>query len=135
MFLEISQNSQEHICARVSILIKLPASGLQLYLKRDPGTGVFLWILRDFWEHLSYKTLAGDCFCNLFFIYTLIKVAIEKCLLNMFVQRKKQNSWKILVKVFIATKVAGCRALSLLKLTLSLKCFKSSAKITYYLVF
>ena len=33
MFLKISQNSQE---------------GLQLYEKRDPGTGVFLRILRTF---------------------------------------------------------------------------------------
>ena len=31
MFLEISQNSQENTCARVSILLNLLASGLQLY--------------------------------------------------------------------------------------------------------
>ena len=31
VFLEISQNSQENICAKVSFLIKLQASGLQLY--------------------------------------------------------------------------------------------------------
>ena len=31
VFLEISKNSQENICARVSFLIKLQASGLQLY--------------------------------------------------------------------------------------------------------
>ena len=31
LFLEISQNSQENACARVSFLIKLKASGLQLY--------------------------------------------------------------------------------------------------------
>ena len=31
VFLEISENSQENTCARVSILIKLQASGLQLY--------------------------------------------------------------------------------------------------------
>ena len=42
MFLEILQNSQENTCAR----------GLQLYLKIDSGTGVFLWILQNFWEHL-----------------------------------------------------------------------------------
>ena len=29
-------------CARVSFLLKLQASDLQLYLKRDSGTGVFL---------------------------------------------------------------------------------------------
>ena len=38
VFLEISQNSQENTCARVSFLIKL----LQLYLKKDSGTVVFL---------------------------------------------------------------------------------------------
>ena len=31
VFLEISQNLQEDTCARVSFLIKLQASGLQLY--------------------------------------------------------------------------------------------------------
>ena len=31
VFLEISQNSQENTCARVSFLINLQASGLQLY--------------------------------------------------------------------------------------------------------
>ena len=41
--LEISQNSQKNDCTRVSFLIKLAASGLlQLYLKRDSSTGVFL---------------------------------------------------------------------------------------------
>ena len=33
MYLEISQSLQENTCARVSFLIKLKASGLQLYLK------------------------------------------------------------------------------------------------------
>ena len=47
-FLEISQNSQENICARVSFLIKLQVSGLQLYLKRDSSTGVFLWLFKTF---------------------------------------------------------------------------------------
>ena len=41
LFLVILQNSQENTCARVSFLIKFEA-GLQLYLKRDSGTGVFL---------------------------------------------------------------------------------------------
>ena len=42
LFLEILQNLQENACARASFLIKLQASGLQLYEKRDSGTGVFL---------------------------------------------------------------------------------------------
>ena len=31
--------------------------------KIDSGTGVFLCILRNFYEHLFYRTLLGDCFC------------------------------------------------------------------------
>ena len=51
-FLEISQNSQENNCVRVSFLIKLPTKK-----KRDSGTGAFQWILWNskntfFTEHL-----------------------------------------------------------------------------------
>ena len=35
---------------------------LQLYLKKDSGTGVFLWILRNFEEHLSLQNTSGGCF-------------------------------------------------------------------------
>ena len=42
VIIEILQNSQENNCARVSFVIKLQASGLQLFLKRDSDTGVFL---------------------------------------------------------------------------------------------
>ena len=59
---EISQNSQENTCARVSFLIKLQISGLQLYWKKDSGTGGFLWILRNFWEHRFHRTPLGNCF-------------------------------------------------------------------------
>ena len=41
MFLEISQNSQENTCARVSLLIKF---------KKETLAQVFLWILRNFYE-------------------------------------------------------------------------------------
>ena len=37
VLLEISQNSQENTCARVSFLLRLQAFGLQLYQKRDSG--------------------------------------------------------------------------------------------------
>ena len=49
--LEISQNSQENSCARVSLLIKLQASGLQLYQKGHSGTGVFitLFLTKHLW--------------------------------------------------------------------------------------
>ena len=48
VLLNILQNSQENTCTRLSSLIKLQGWGLQLYLKRDSATGVFLWILRNF---------------------------------------------------------------------------------------
>ena len=56
VFLEILQNSQK---SRVSFLLKLNTSRLQLYLKRDSGTGVFLSC--EFCEisknTFSYRTL------------------------------------------------------------------------------
>ena len=60
VFLEISQNSQENTCVRFSFLIKLQALSLQLYWKRNSGTRVFLWILRNFWEHLFHRTSLDD---------------------------------------------------------------------------
>ena len=39
--LEISQNTQENTCARVSFLIKLQAEACNV-IKKDSGTGVFL---------------------------------------------------------------------------------------------
>ena len=35
-------------------------------LKRDPSTGVVLWILRNFQEHLFYETPVNGCFCILY---------------------------------------------------------------------
>ena len=48
-------------CVRVSFLIKLQASGLQLYLKRESGTSVFLWIFRKFQETLAQVFLCKFC--------------------------------------------------------------------------
>ena len=46
-----SQNSQENNYARIFFVIKLQATVLQVYSKRNSKTGVFLWILRSFSEH------------------------------------------------------------------------------------
>ena len=45
--LEISQNSQENICARVSFLIKLRPKACN-FIKKETVTQAFLWILRNF---------------------------------------------------------------------------------------
>ena len=58
VFLEISQNSLENTCAPESHFILRPAT----LLKKDSGTGVFLWILWKFWERIFYRTPLDDCF-------------------------------------------------------------------------
>ena len=56
------KNSQGGTCVGVSFLIKLQASGLQLYSETDSDTGVFLSVLRKFYEHLFQRTTANGCF-------------------------------------------------------------------------
>ena len=70
---------------------------------------------------------------SLLFTCALLEAVVEKCLLSICFFQIKQNPWKKLVKVFIVTKVTGCRPLVLLKLTLSQICFKDLCK-SYYLV-
>ena len=48
VFLEIWQNSQENTRARVSFLINLQALGLCNFIKKETGTGAFMWILSNF---------------------------------------------------------------------------------------
>ena len=38
---------------------KVAGLSLQLYLKRDSGTGVFQWTLRNFWEYLFLQSTSG----------------------------------------------------------------------------
>ena len=71
VFLKTSQNSQESTCFGVSFLIKIQAGGLQLYWKIDSNTGVFLWILRNFYEHLFYKTPQAAASSAISFCYDL----------------------------------------------------------------
>ena len=57
--------------------------------------------------------------CCLLYIYALLEVVIEKCFFNSCLIKLSAKSLKIILKVFIVAKVAGCRPLTLLKLTLS----------------
>ena len=60
VFIEISQNSQENTCGRVSLLVKLQASSLQLYFtKKETLTQV---IFCEFCE--IFKNTSGGCFCH-----------------------------------------------------------------------
>ena len=51
-----SKFTGKHLCQSL-FLIKFNAWSLQLYWKRDSRTDVFLWILRNFLEHLFNRTL------------------------------------------------------------------------------
>ena len=69
VFLKISQNSQENTCARVSFLIKLQVSGLQVFnfIKKKTLAQVFSWefckVFKNtfFIEHLWWLLL---CLCT-----------------------------------------------------------------------
>ena len=57
VFLKILQNSQENTCARVLFN--------KLHWKRDYGTGVFLWILRNYKQHPLTEHLLTAAFVNI----------------------------------------------------------------------
>ena len=57
VFLKIWQNLLENTCARVSFLINLQVSGLQLYWKKTLAQVLCYEFKKKFEEHLFYKTL------------------------------------------------------------------------------
>ena len=59
------------------ILIKLQPFKLATALKRDSDTGVFLRILQNFYEHLSWETYSKSCFCVFGITSELIHINIS----------------------------------------------------------
>ena len=59
--LKVLQCSQKNTCVRVSFLIIMQAFSPATLLKRDSKTGAFLWILRNFSEHLFWRTSVNGC--------------------------------------------------------------------------
>ena len=65
--IDISKNFAIFIGKRLCwslFLIKFHAFRPSALLTRDSNTCVFLWILRNYQEHLFYRTLPGDRFCD-----------------------------------------------------------------------
>ena len=54
LFLKILQYSQENTYVGVFFNKNAGVQSVTL-IKRDSNTGVFLWVLRNFWEHLFWK--------------------------------------------------------------------------------
>ena len=66
VFLKISQISQESTCLVHLVCLsnnKNAAFRPAALLKRDWNTDAFLWNLRNFKEHLFWRTSANDCCC------------------------------------------------------------------------
>ena len=61
MLSEISQNSQENNCARVSFLTMLQAKANN-FIKEETDTDVFPSVLRNFKEQLFLQKISGGCF-------------------------------------------------------------------------
>ena len=81
VILKISENLQESTCTEVSFLVKCQAGGLQLYQKRDSGTGIVLWILRNFREHLFCETRVNPTGA---FVYFQANINLKKSLCPIY---------------------------------------------------
>ena len=79
--------TEKHLCQSL-FLNKVTGSDLKHYSKRDSGTGVFLWILQFFQEHLFYWTPLGDCFWLFRYPFSWVRVYHFITLLEtwMFIQ-------------------------------------------------
>ena len=53
--------TRKHLCQSLFIT-KVAGQGQQLYLKRDPVSWCFLWILRNLEEHIFLGNTSGGCF-------------------------------------------------------------------------
>ena len=60
IFVAVNKNSHTEVFCKKGVLRNF-VSGLQLYQKRNSGTGVFLWILLNFLEHLLLQNTSGGC--------------------------------------------------------------------------
>ena len=93
--MEISQNLQENTFATVSFLIKL-----KLYLKKESGTGVFQWILRNskntFFIERPWATAKNTkcklLFCSLLYLKTVNIFLFEILILSTYYVKESKTS-------------------------------------------
>ena len=73
VFLKILQLiTRKHLCWNL-FLIQLQSCSPATILKSNSSTGVFLWTLPNFKEHLFWKTSANGCFLNLMKCFLIMK--------------------------------------------------------------
>ena len=102
-----------------SILFQKVASlHLQLYEKRDSGKSFFLWILRNFQEHLFYRTPPGDYFWVIEFDLALSKAFHLLQKHALFISKtcfSKHDIWVSSFKSWMNEHKQTCLILSLYK--------------------
>ena len=59
--------------------------GLQLNQRRDPSTGIFLWILGYFWEHHFSRTLSGNSFYRYYLKHQIVGFFFFLLTIPMFI--------------------------------------------------
>ena len=64
------------------------------FVKKDSGTGVFLWILRNFLEHLFLQNTSGGCFCQ-FYYASMIWMF---CRQDFDIKSSKDTQWRLYMK-------------------------------------
>ena len=97
LFREISQNSQENTCARVSLLLSCRQRSAT-FLKKKPWHRCFLWILWNFEEHLFLQNtslwwllLVLQNRCSYKFPYIHQKISVLKFFFNTVRGLKAHN--------------------------------------------
>ena len=79
-----AKSTEKRLC-KILFLVKLQASGLQLYWKRSFGTGLFLWILLNIYEHFFYIPHPGVVFWICFHLnYLLLFLKLSLRTLSMY---------------------------------------------------
>ena len=81
-----------------SLFNKVAVLNLELYQKRDTGTGIFLWIFRNFQEYLFYKTPLDDCFCcsTVFWTFSISQLTYNRSSHQIILcsMRVSEKYWK-----------------------------------------
>ena len=82
----------KHMCQSLFFnkLAGLSPATLLKERKRDSGTGVFLWILWNFYEHLFHRTPLDDCFWQIFCKLGVLKF-LQNLQENTFIKKRLQQ--------------------------------------------
>ena len=92
----VLKSSQESTCARVFFLNKFGFRPATLLRKR-PGRGFFLWILRNFSEYLFYRTPPDDFFPTHIYLFKVNnRNTTKRCEIcsNLTVKTPERRNWR-----------------------------------------